>query len=348
MTALCQPSMRTSKIPPLQRRPSQRLLSQEALKEKAQEQEHPEHRNIGEVHEHGGGPGEENGKMVPRTHVHGKLDADKHKEFHWSYARPEIWGDGYDNCDGTSQSPINVVTSELASTGKTLDVLLDHMEYVALSDRILINHGHNVQVNGLFGKLRLSDGVYQAKQFHFHFPSEHEVDGKLAAGEIHIVHQKEGAKGTEALAVIGILLDEGSPSNAQLAFFQNLGFGKHLPEENVEYNIADPVDLNSFKDQFAGGFFHYDGSLTTPPCSQTVHWYVLEKRAQVTKDMVETFKSLYPSPSNNRPVQPLNGRKIVHSKLDLQESAQQSGAFFHSPCLGMLAGILVSFHILLA
>merc|ERR1712190_206754 len=73
---------------------------------------------------------------------------------------------------------------------------------------IFNNGGKNVQVNGGFGTFKLPDGEYEVKQFHFHFPAEHEVDGKLAAGELHIVHQRKGASGTDGLAVVGIVLDQ--------------------------------------------------------------------------------------------------------------------------------------------
>merc|ERR1712107_690716 len=182
---------------------------------------------------------------------------------------------------------------------------------------IFNNGGKNVQVNGGFGTFKLPDGDYEVKQFHFHFPSEHEVDGKLAAGELHIVHQKKGSSGTDGLAVVGIVLDQQSNAaeTPETKFLNQLGFGTELPGKNSKTTVAEPLDLNSFANEFAGGFYHYTGSLTTPPCAEKVHWYVCQKTVPVNKAVVDSFKARFPE--NNRPVQPLNTRKLVASSLSV-------------------------------
>jgi len=279
---------------------------------------HKDHKHVGRKHEHGGSPGKGGGQTVPNTHVHGEKQA-HHDRFHWTYSDPKDWGEGFKNCKGQAQSPINIETSQVTRPEVAGKKLIDFVQYKALDDRVLANYGHSIAVNGAFGTLKLPDGVYNAVEFHFHFPSEHEVNGKAASGELHIVHQKEGSQGTDDLAVIGILLEVGSKDkeSAELAFFKNLGFDDaKLPVEREESKISQPVDLNAFSDELSGDFFHYDGSLTTPPCSQTVHWYVLKQPAAVTTGIVESFKAIFPAPANNRPVAPLNGRTVFESALE--------------------------------
>merc|ERR1719311_792338 len=271
-----------------------------------------------EEFEHGGSPGEGGGHMVPRAHVDGREEL-SHPQ-HWTYAHPELWGkESYEDCNGKSQSPINIdsggVLTEEGKQNKTY--LADSMNYYILGERSISNNGHNLQVDGEFGTLTLPDGEYKVKQLHFHMPSEHEINGKLAAGEIHIVHQRKGSNGTDDLAVVAILLETSESFKNELAFLKNLGFGAHLPKENEKVRLGGPVNLNVFSQRYANGFWHYRGSLTTPPCSQTVHWYVLQQAASVTPEMVDSFKAIFPSPQNNRPVQPLNGRQVVYSEVAL-------------------------------
>jgi len=257
---------------------------------------------------------------------------------HWGYDDIANWNHIAPACAGQAQSPINIRYADVVLP-TTREFIWDLVDYTALPSRTVVNHGHNVEVPGGFGVFKLPDGNYQALQFHVHFPSEHQIDGKHAAGEIHIVHQREGANGTDGLAVIGILLEiptnntiiEEDPIKAarqtlsrqqELGFLQNLGFLGQLPQEDEVRHVNDTVDLNDFFPELMGEFFHYKGSLTTPPCSETVHWYVLQQPAAVTSEMVSTFKNLFPSPANDRPVQPLNGRQVIVSKIGLPNEFQ--------------------------
>jgi len=84
--------------------------------------------------------------------------------------------------------------------------------------------------------------------------------------------------------------------------------------------------MESYSKAAAGAYYHYQGSLTTPPCSETVHWYVLATPMPVTAQMIKTFKALFPSPMNNRPVQSLNGRTVLDSDIALLGEFKKSGA----------------------
>lgn len=240
-------------------------------------------------------------------------------EFHWTYGEQDKWVSGFPECGGTAQSPVDLDGVPVSKSGAHLNKHVKYHESKG-AGLTLTNNGHSLQVNSNndVGYFSLKDGKYYVQQFHFHFPSEHSVDGKLAAGEMHIVHQKEGSTGTDDLAVISILIDDltktglSFDAGLDVAFFRDLGFGGKLPRKGVEQAIkVDDVDLaTSFATQLAGPFWHYRGSLTTPPCSQTVHWYVLEKRVAMTRKMISDFKELFPNPSNNREIQPRNGRKV--------------------------------------
>jgi len=180
----------------------------------------------------------------------------------------------------------------------------------------LVNNGHSLQVNGKLSTLSLPDGTYTAAQLRFHFPSEHELDGTLFGGEMQIVHQKDGSNGTDDLAIVSTFLQVGHGTNESFKFFLSLGFGKDFPEAGQSLTLPGNtrIDLaESLKEQLAGRYFHYRGSLTTPPCSETVHWYVLQTPMPVSKKIVKKFKEQFPL--NNRPVQDLNGRAVVLDRL---------------------------------
>jgi len=206
------------------------------------------------------------------------------------------------DCQGEQQSPVNIAPHTISGHRKGNKKVADFINYNSLSGLEVKNTGHGIQVDGAFGTFTLNNEVYRVLQFHYHFPSEHAVDGELTAGCIHIVHQKQGATGLNDLLVVGVLLVEGQESR----FLSKNGFGD-LPLQGSR-PLSDPLDLNDFSTLYNGHFYHYMGSLTTPPCTQTVHWNVLATTASVSAAQVASFKALFPDPANNRPLQPLNGR----------------------------------------
>merc|ERR1719160_1264554 len=103
------------------------------------------------------------------------------------------------------QSPIDIPSKVSKAEDAGDGSLSSALFYTTVEDLHIDNNGHNLQVNGAFGNLTLPGGLYEAAQFNFHFPSEHKVDGKRAAGELQIVHQKVGEDGTSGLAIIAIM-----------------------------------------------------------------------------------------------------------------------------------------------
>jgi|EP00927_Polykrikos_kofoidii_P045076 carbonic anhydrase len=233
-------------------------------------------------------------------------------ESKWSYAATEKWGLTYPSANGKMQSPIDIANVDTSDEHTDFS---RQLKLAPLTGRKIANNGYNEQVNGNFGSLELPDGRYDALQFHLHFPSEHTFNHAHADGEMHVVFKKRDGPG---IAVLALLLDvDGVETEGE--FFPNLGLGKELPSNGSSKTIADAVDLSVFDTTFSGQFYHYVGSLTTPPCTEGVHWYVFGHRVFVSDVQVDSFKKLFPDPENNRPTQPLNGRKVVKNSLRVDD-----------------------------
>ena len=229
---------------------------------------------------------------------------------HWSYSEeggPAGWGSlspVYALCgSGRSQSPINLLVNTGKGTHdwkveyKTTRLEISHNQHV----EELINNGHTIQVTPQEGStLSYGGRIYHLKQFHFHTPSEHTVDGKHSPMEIHMVHQSDD----KSLAVIGVLVQQGSDNKD----FDQLV--KHLPNTPGEKKTHDSVSINVGihvpKDLYA---YHYVGSLTTPPCSENVQWLVLRTPITMSNEQLTAFSSRLKN--NNRPLQPINERTLT-------------------------------------
>ncbi len=231
------------------------------------------------------------------SHAGGETAA--HDAPHWGYTGdtgPAYWGElnpEYILCEtGTSQSPINI------DKVSQLDLANIDFSYQP-SPLTIVNNGHTIEVTYADGSFIELDGVrYNLKQFHFHAPSEHEIDGQLAAMELHLVHKTDEGK----IAVVGILFKEGA-ENAALS-----SVWAHLPAAagaEQTYNAAVDAALLLPADKTS---FRYAGSLTTPPCTEGVSWLLMTEAQEMSPEQLSQFTTIYDG--NNRPVQPLNGREI--------------------------------------
>jgi carbonic anhydrase len=180
----------------------------------------------------------------------------------------------------------------------------DEAEFDVLTQAGVINaldNGHTIQVNSKTGeKLTVGDNMYALVQFHFHAPSEHTVDGEHFPMEMHFVHQAEDG----ALAVVGVLVEEGAPNPGIAPLWAQLTAAPGT-ETTVEIRaeFAEPVFP-----KVGTGFYHYVGSLTTPPCSESVQWYIRKTPTQLSRDQIAAFTAVYDH--NNRPVQARNERTL--------------------------------------
>ncbi len=224
-------------------------------------------------------------------------EADPGEAPHWTYEEAERWfelADEFSACgEGFEQSPIDL-TGAVA-----LDLPNAVMSYVP-ADATLVDNGHTVQVNvPEAGTLELDGKVYDFVQFHFHSPSEHTVEGDHWPMEWHFVHR--AADGS--LAVLGVLVEEGAAWPSFDLIIDSLTF-----EKNVEDVVYGQVDIATFLPELTAAY-RYDGSLTTPPCSEGVEWSVLQGTITMSAEQMEAFTSRF-SEANNRPVQPTNDREL--------------------------------------
>ena len=222
---------------------------------------------------------------------------------HWSYEGeegPEHWGDlseDYATCaDGTAQSPIDL--------GDAIGVDLSNIEFHYGETMLnIFNNGHTVQVNVEPGSTITYNGIeYELLQFHFHHPSEHTYRGETANMELHLVH-REPASGN--LAVVGVLLLTAEEDNpAYPTVFNN------LPDANGDAVIETSImiDLGSLLPE-SKTFFTYQGSLTTPPCSEIVRWLLLDTTVDLSEAQIESFATIFENDA--RPVQPHEGRDVL-------------------------------------
>jgi carbonic anhydrase len=205
---------------------------------------------------------------------------------------------------GRAQSPVDIVNASPIATAAPLktafpraELKISHHEHVADG----INNGHTIQINYPGGDtLTIGRESYALVQYHFHNPSEHTVNGRRFPMEMHLVHKS--AAGT--LAVIGVFIEDGAHNAAFAPVWANLpkqkGQETHYPSVKVDVDALLPANSSSYR---------YDGSLTTPPCSEGVKWVVMTAPVQLSASQIQAFTALIRD--NNRPVQPLNGRRIV-------------------------------------
>ncbi len=220
----------------------------------------------------------------------------------WTYAGatgPAKWGNlgkGFALCKlGTNQSPIDIPDAD-ARKGDLASLLFNYKP----TPLKIIDNGHTIQVNYAPGSFLIVAGKqYELIEFHFHRPSEEKISGKGHDMEAHLVHQDKDGKP----AVVAVLLDEGRENALVKTLWSN------LPQDKGKEHVVDAVKINALgllpqnKD-----YYTFAGSLTTPPCSENVTWFVLKNPTQVSADEIARFAKSYPM--NARPVQPLNGRDI--------------------------------------
>jgi carbonic anhydrase len=219
---------------------------------------------------------------------------------HWSYegvSGPPHWGDlspDYSQCKtGQEQSPINIVNP----TAATLPPINFHYSPSPLK---LIDNGHTVQVNYAPGSyIVVGDKRYDLVQFHFHHPSEEAIDGKHYDIVIHLVHKNAEGR----LAVVAVLFREGTGNAAIEAMID------HLPTAKEQQVATDATIDAAMLLPTTRSYYTFGGSLTTPPCTEGVTWFVLQTPSTISSSELGTLARLYPN--NARPLQPLNARTIT-------------------------------------
>lgn len=233
------------------------------------------------------------------------LASNKTSKVHWGYIGeegPSNWAKlspEFSSCkSGRSQSPINIDSSAIGADLPGLEI------NYGKSPLKIINNGHTIQVNYEPGSFLSIDGEsYELVQFHFHHPSEHKIDNESFPMELHLVHQNHQG----AFAVLGVLLKQGQENKTLQSIWNALPQtrGSEQTIGDVTINATDLLPTNRSS-------YRYHGSLTTPPCSENVHWIVLQQPVEISNPQVQTFAELFPM--NARPVQSLNRRFLLRSQ----------------------------------
>lgn len=206
----------------------------------------------------------------------------------WAKLTPE-----FSACAGKNQSPVNLSGFVSAS--------LKPIKFAYKpGGNTILNNGHTVQVNYAKGSSIKVDGItFNLVQFHFHAPSENHINGKSYPLEAHFVHADK--KGN--LAVVAVMFKQGKV-NKELA-----KAWKKIPHAGEKHALGKSVSASNLLPR-SKGYYRFNGSLTTPPCSEGVRWLVMKKPVTASKAQIAAFKKVLHEP-NNRPIQALNARKVM-------------------------------------
>ncbi|MFB5661514.1 carbonic anhydrase [Alteribacillus sp. HJP-4] len=226
----------------------------------------------------------------------------------WSYegnSGPEYWGEldsDYSTCvDGREQSPINIEFSDVSQDEEleSIDINYQPAAYT------LVHNGHTIQAENSieYNNIIVNDTEYTLDHFHFHTPSEHLFNEEHYEMEMHLVHENEKGE----TAVLGVMIQEGETNEELSAAWNNLP----ASESREEVAINDPIDLQALLPQ-KNTTFHYNGSLTTPPCSEEVEWIIYKQPIAMSQEQIKDFQEIFPD--NHRHEQDLNEREVIENK----------------------------------
>ena len=241
----------------------------------------------------------------------------------WNYTDQDAWKNvpGW-YCYGVRQSPINIRTYDAVIYRDLTNLTLWNFDqhYSGTFE----NNGHTVKFTPASGSpaalFQNYLGTYQLQQFHLHWGndvnqgSEHTVNGESASGELHFVTKKTTGIGTTGdsyavLAIFLIALDSIPMTGTIKVLYDN------MPTADQQSNSITGVQLTDFLPNSLN-YYHYEGSLTTPPCSEVVQWFVVRELFYVPTSFVVKLRSIQSSAGgalteNFRFRQPLNGRQVM-------------------------------------
>ncbi|XP_016317978.1 carbonic anhydrase 14 [Sinocyclocheilus anshuiensis] len=263
-----------------------------------------------------------------RDAEHSKGSSHQH---HWGYHDQDAWLSVFEHCSGKAQSPINIDTHKVFYEPKLPPIKLEGYDLTGSPALTLINNGHTLQLS-LPSSMRIMRGfdhVYVAAQLHFHWGtkeipgSEHTIDHVHFPAEIHVVHYNskyadliEAASKADGLAVLGGFIGIGLHDNDNyekiLSALTDISIEEsdtEIPGFNVRHLLPDRLDR----------FYRYSGSLTTPPCFQTVSWTVFNDSIRVSRRQLAALEDTLKTEHNKllsknfRAPQLLHGRKVLAS-----------------------------------
>lgn len=209
----------------------------------------------------------------------------------WSYGGedgPENWSGAYAECAGRAQSPIDISGAEEAE--------LEPLEFTYLTvGGQVIDTSYAVHVTSEGGTLQIRDRLLTLQELHFHTPGEHAIDGQRFDAAMHLVHADEDSQ----LVIVELPFVVGD---------ENEFVGDVLDQLELAEEDRSEVDIEDLELEDAD-YYAYNGSMTTPPCSQGVRWVILSEPATLSVAQVEDLAAHHPD--NIRPLQPLHDRTIL-------------------------------------
>ncbi|WP_079476261.1 carbonic anhydrase [Marinococcus halophilus] len=227
------------------------------------------------------------------------------KKSEWSYkgeTGPEHWGSldaDYTTCtEGESQSPVNLREAETKRGSADVQMNYEPTNFT------INNDGHTIlaEPENANNTLTYDGEEYTLSQFHFHAPSEHQLNGDYEDMELHLVHESSEGE----IVVSAFMLEEGGGTTFPSSFWDKMPSSETEAPASSE-NRLDLEELLPFSETN----FQYEGSLTTPPCTEGVNWIVYGEPVSVSSDQLKEFQQIYDD--NHRPVQPLNGREVMEN-----------------------------------
>ena len=221
-------------------------------------------------------------------------------EVSWDYSGsggPDRWAKlapEYTKCSGGDQSPIdltNLISAKLVPL---------EFSYEASGEDVT-NNGHTIEVMYGHGSTILVDGIeFELKQFHFHSPSENHIHGISYPLELHLVHADKDGN----LVVVAVMFKEGD-ANPALDPIWNA-----MPASVGDIiRFKQPISAEELLPQ-NHDYYRFNGSLTTPPCTEGVRWIVMKEVISISAEQIQAFERIMHH-SNNRPIQPANGRPVL-------------------------------------
>ncbi|XP_055945228.1 carbonic anhydrase-like [Argiope bruennichi] len=248
----------------------------------------------------------------------------------WSYHGktngPSAWGETYQDCYGSNQSPIAIKTAETVIDADTGKLQMKNYD-VPITKATIVNNGHSAQItpkDDVARTIEVEGSVYTFQQLHFHWGSrydqgsEHTLDGKRYALEAHFVHTNK----ENAIAVVGVFF-QSSTHNSE-GFEPIVEVLSDIPFKNDFTDLKSDLVLEELLPSNPSDYYHYDGSLTTPGCNEGVAWFILKGVMEMGEQQLAELRDLYSTTKdkdyagckltdNYRPLQPLNDRVVIET-----------------------------------